>query len=58
MKICIRAEKGYATTHQEATYANARQEKDLMVQILDANLCILQLKYWLSASVFVFLQLC
>ena len=51
MKICIRAEKGTATTHWEATYANARQEKDLMVQSLDANLCILQLKNWLLVSI-------
>ena len=51
MKICIRAEKGTATTHWEATYANARQEKDLTVQSLDANLCILQLKNWLLVSI-------
>ena len=51
MKIYIRAEKGSATTHQEAIYVNAREEKDLTVQILDADLCHPQLTNWLLVSI-------
>jgi hypothetical protein len=50
MKLCIRAEKGSARTHREATYANAREEKDLIIQILNADLCILRLTNWLLVS--------
>jgi hypothetical protein len=51
MKICIHAEKGSARTHREATYANAREEKDLTVHILDVDLCIPQLTNWLLVSI-------
>jgi hypothetical protein len=47
MKNYIHAEKGSVRTHQEATYANARKEKSLMVQVMDANLRILQTIEWL-----------
>ena len=51
MEICIRAEKGSVTTHWEATYANAREEPDLMVQTLDVGPCILQLPNWSLVSI-------
>jgi hypothetical protein len=51
MEICIHAEKGSATTHGEATYANAREEPDLMVQIRDVDLYILQLTKWSLVSI-------
>jgi hypothetical protein len=38
MKNCIHVEKGFVTIHQEAIFANAKWGKDLMAQILDANL--------------------
>ena len=54
MEICIRAETGSVTTHLEATYANAREEPDLMVQTLDADLSILQLTKWSLVSIIYF----
>jgi hypothetical protein len=41
-KSCIHVKTGSVTTYQEATYANARGEQDLMAQILDANHFMLQ----------------
>jgi hypothetical protein len=38
---------GSATTLQEAITVNAREEQELMVQILDADLCILEMYNWL-----------
>jgi hypothetical protein len=50
MKICIHAEKESARTHWEATYANAKEEKYSLIQILNVHLCIFRLKIWLLVS--------
>ena len=42
MKNCTHAEKGFVTIYQEATFASAKWEQDLMAQILGANLYMLQ----------------
>jgi hypothetical protein len=51
MEICIHAEKGSVTTHWEATYANVREEPDLMVQTMDAGLYLFQLTKWSLVSI-------
>jgi hypothetical protein len=38
---------GSVTTLQEAITVSAREEQELMVQILDADLCILEIYGWL-----------
>jgi hypothetical protein len=51
MEICIHAEKGSVTTRWEATYANVREEPDLMVQTMDAGLYLFQLTKWSLVSI-------